>query len=81
MLLSECIWFCFRGLDRDAAGNVRIGDVIVSVGSQPIVRVEDLVAAVEQFNIGDQVPLGIRRGSQMVDIIVPLLREVDSVRR
>lgn len=68
--------FMARGLNRDATGNIRIGDIIVSVGGQPVVRVEDLVSAVEHFNVGDQVPLAVRRGNQTVSVIVPLLKEL-----
>ncbi|KAK9801377.1 hypothetical protein WJX73_003060 [Symbiochloris irregularis] len=70
-----------RGLHQDATGNIRIGDIIVSVGSQPVARVEDVVAAVEQFSIGDQVPLGVRRGSQVISVSVPLLKELGSAGR
>lgn len=66
----------YRGLSQDAMGNTRIGDIIVSVGSQPVVRVDDLQAAVEQFSVGDQVPLGVRRSNQVININVPLLQEV-----
>ena len=57
-------------------GNIIVGDVIVSVGGQPVVRIEDLVSAVEQFSVGDQVPLGVLRGGQIININVPLLKEL-----
>ena len=71
----------YRGLGRAATGHLRLGDIIVSVGSQPIVKLEDLVAAVEQFNVGDQVPLGLKRGNEVVNVNAPLLREVSAMSR
>ena len=65
-----------RGCYRDAAGNIRMGDIIISVGKKAIVQLEDLIAAVEQFSIGDQVPLGIRRGNDHLTVLVPLIKEL-----
>ncbi|KXZ46630.1 hypothetical protein GPECTOR_42g841 [Gonium pectorale] len=50
-----------RGLSVDAFGNYQLGDVIVAVGGQLLYGVEDLVSYVEQFQVGDQVPLTVHR--------------------
>ena len=55
-----------------------MGDIVVSVGPQQVVGVDDLHAAVEQFSLGDTVPLGIRRDGEVVVINVPLLKELDA---
>ena len=46
---------CCRGVRPDRFGNLQPGDVIVAVAGQPVSSVEDLVAYVEQFAVGDQV--------------------------
>lgn len=61
-------------------GKVVLGDVITAVGGQRIVSVEDLVSAIEQFSIGDRVPLTIRRDGRQLDIQVPLLAEQKAVK-
>ena len=57
------------------------------VGGQPVNSVEELISFVEQFQVGDQVPLTIHRYAsrtavdrlfKVMDVMVPLLREVKS---
>jgi hypothetical protein len=50
-----------RGVQRDEYGNVVLGDVIVGVRGQRVSTVEELVACVEQFSLGDQVPISLHR--------------------
>ena len=54
--------------------------MIVAVGGQKVVTVEDLVSAIERFNVGDQVPLQIRRDGKVLDMQVPLLAEQTAVK-
>ena len=65
-----------RGLTSGADGTVGVGDVIVSVAGQPVVGVDDVNSAMEQFNVGDTVALGIKRGADVVLVNVPLLKEL-----
>ncbi|KAK9810085.1 hypothetical protein WJX72_004555 [[Myrmecia] bisecta] len=66
-----------RGLRKDAQGNIVIGDVVVAVGAEHVSSVEDLVAAVERFNLGDLVPLTVKRGNQSVRKCVRLLKDIN----
>jgi S1-C subfamily serine protease len=49
------------GARVDEHNNVYLGDVIVKVAGQPVSSAEDLISVVEQFNLGDQVPLTLHR--------------------
>lgn len=49
------------GARVDENNNIYIGDVIVKVAGQPVQSAEDLISVVEQFNLGDQVPLTLHR--------------------
>ena len=71
MLVTSC-----RGISINAEGSPVIGDIVVSVGGQQVVGVDDLNAAIEQFSLGDTVPLGVRRGRDVIIINVPLLKEI-----
>lgn len=77
-----------RGVRQDDWGNIFLGDVIVQVGGQPVNAVEDLISMLEQFSVGDQVPLALHRygGTSHVDrtfaretVAVPLLKEVNDM--
>lgn len=50
-----------RGLRRDVYGSMLLGDVIVGVGGVRVSCVEDLLAFVEQFSVGDMVPVKLHR--------------------
>ena len=65
-----------RGITLNEEGSPVIGDIVVSVGGQQIVGVDDLNSAIEQFSVGDTVPLGVRRGREVITINVPLLKEL-----
>lgn len=56
-----------RGVDLQTG---EIGDVIVSVGDQPVQRVTDLTAALEQAGIGKKVDLKINRGGRSETVSV-----------
>ncbi|KAL6750928.1 trypsin-like cysteine/serine peptidase domain-containing protein [Haematococcus lacustris] len=73
-----------RGVTTDEYGNIRLGDVIVAVAGQRIDSVEDLTAYVEQFAVGDTVPLTLHRYTEeshlnrsfaVATAMVPLLQE------
>jgi S1-C subfamily serine protease len=77
-----------QGVELDGFGNVYLGDVIVSVGGSKVGSVEDLVAYVETFSVGDQVPLVVHRyggkagagkGFEVLQLAVPLLTEVKNL--
>ena len=65
-----------RGLTQAADGTVSIGDIIVSVGGQPVVGVDDVHSAMEAYSVGQHVALGIKRGREVLTVMVPLLQEV-----
>lgn len=49
-------------------GSVRLGDVLTHVNDQPVKQVEDLLAAIEELNGGDQVKLRVQREGSPNDI-------------
>eukprot|EP00882_Tetradesmus_deserticola_P008172 GHRQ01008617.1.p1 GENE.GHRQ01008617.1~~GHRQ01008617.1.p1 ORF type:complete len:244 (+),score=89.45 GHRQ01008617.1:746-1477(+) len=72
------------GARVDEHNNVYLGDVIVKVAGQPVASAEDLISVVEQFALGDQVPLTLHRYSsrtpidrnfKVADVMVPLTQE------
>lgn len=52
-----------RSTLRAPDGGVVIGDIILSVGGEPTVQVEDLLSAVEQRRIGEAVEVKVYRGA------------------
>lgn len=76
-----------RGVRVDGYGNIYLGDVIIRVGTADVKSVEDLVSYVETFQVGDQVPVTVRRYDstshldrrhRVEEILVPLLNEAKS---
>lgn len=61
-----------RGTSRDRAGNVILGDVIVSLDGSPVRRVEELLGALDSHRVGDTVTLGVKRGNASLDLKVRL---------
>jgi S1-C subfamily serine protease len=49
---------------RDAHGHIHLGDVIVAIDQKPIQNVNDLYAALEQYQVGDTVTLTILRNGE-----------------
>ncbi|GMH38725.1 hypothetical protein BSKO_06609 [Bryopsis sp. KO-2023] len=49
-----------RGVHQ-AAGQLYLGDVIVSVGGQEVTNVEEFLSTIEEFDVGDLVPLTVDR--------------------
>mmetsp|Transcript_5850 Transcript_5850/g.14558 ORF Transcript_5850/g.14558 Transcript_5850/m.14558 type:complete len:538 (-) Transcript_5850:358-1971(-) len=73
-----------RGVRSDAYGSLVLGDVIVGVGGVRVSCVEDLLAYVEHFSVGDTVPITIHRyegrgpldrAFTRLELPVPLLTE------
>ncbi|GAX75289.1 hypothetical protein CEUSTIGMA_g2734.t1 [Chlamydomonas eustigma] len=76
-----------KGVRMDGYGNIYLGDVITSVGASSVNTVEDLVSFVEAFQVGDQVPVIVRRYNstthmdrsfKVEQLAVPLLHEAKS---
>lgn len=72
------------GARVDEHNNVYLGDVIVKVAGQPVASAEDLISVVEQFALGDQVPLTLHRYNsqtplertfKVAEVMVPLTQE------
>lgn len=63
----------------NAAGEPVAGDLIVAVGGERVQSSEDIAAIVEQFSVGDQVPVTLLRGRQEVAVNVPLVELPDAV--
>ena len=56
-----------------AAGEPVPGDLVVAVGREAVRSSEDIAAIVEQFHVGDQVPVTVLRGRERIDMNVPLV--------
>ena len=57
----------------NASGEPVPGDLIVAVGGERVHSSEDVLAIVEQFSVGDQVPITLQRGSQRVQVNAPVV--------
>lgn len=75
---SACMWRC-RGFSVNAAGEPVPGDLVVAVGGERVQSSEDIAAIVEQFSVGDQVPVTLLRGREEVAVNVPLVELPDAV--
>ena len=65
-----------RGTQRDRYGRVRLGDIIVSVGGQPIRTTDDLWLALDRRRAGETVEVEILRDGQRRTLPVVLGRPV-----
>eukprot|EP00879_Flechtneria_rotunda_P015170 GHRR01015857.1.p1 GENE.GHRR01015857.1~~GHRR01015857.1.p1 ORF type:complete len:279 (+),score=81.68 GHRR01015857.1:851-1687(+) len=72
------------GVRVNENNNIYVADVIVKAAGQPVSSAEDLVSIVEQFNLGDQVPLTLHRYNsrtpfdrsfRVAKVMVPLINE------
>ncbi len=61
-----------RGTERDKAGHIRLGDVVVAVDGQQIDNGKQLHAAVQKHQVGDTITLTILRDDQRQDVKVTL---------
>jgi S1-C subfamily serine protease len=65
-----------RPTQRSITGDIRLGDLIVAIGDEPIGSIEDFFAALEERAPGDQVTLTILRDRQRRSVTVTLGQEV-----
>lgn len=61
-----------RGFSKNASGELVLGDLVLAVGGEPVQSCEDIIGIVEQFNVGDQVPFTVRRGTTQMTVNVPV---------
>jgi Zn-dependent M28 family amino/carboxypeptidase len=60
-----------KGSPADTAG-LKAGDIIVKLGESRIGSLEDFDSALRKFKAGDKVPVTVKRGDQMVTVMVTL---------
>jgi S1-C subfamily serine protease len=61
-----------RGARRDRSGRIHLGDIIVKVEGRPVQNANDLVLALEQYQVGDKVELEILREGRRMQVEVEL---------
>ena len=61
-----------RSTYRDNAGRTRIGDIITAVNDQPVGTFYELLVALEDYEVGDEVTLGILRENREVEVQITL---------
>lgn len=66
-----------RGLQRDAQGSPRVGDVIVGIDSKAVADPDDLADALDEFAVGDTVRVTLDRDGERV-VVPVVLQEVAS---
>jgi len=59
----------------DAAGNVVLGDIIVSIDGQSVKSSDDLYRILERFNVGDEVEVEVMRAGRSRTLKVRLQEE------
>ncbi|PVH35411.1 hypothetical protein PAHAL_7G177300 [Panicum hallii] len=57
---------------RGFAGNIVLGDVIIAVDGKPVKGKSDLLRVLDDYGVGDQVTLTVRRGAETLEVILPL---------
>lgn len=62
-----------RGVSQDVSGNVRLGDVIMTVDGEKMTDMDDLYRYLDKKQIGDTIQLGVYRAGQTTTIPVKLL--------
>ncbi len=68
------VLFVGENSNADQAG-ILTGDVLLALGEEKILGVDDLVTRLQTFNVGDRALIRLRRGMEEMDVDV-LLREV-----
>ncbi len=61
-----------RGTERNQAGKIQLGDVIVAIDGKPVNNGEDLHKALRDYKVGDTVTLTIVRDERRQDVKVTL---------
>jgi len=57
---------------RDPFGRIELGDIIVAINGQTLSRVDDLVAACDERQIGDKLRVTVKRGNMIRDVYITL---------
>jgi S1-C subfamily serine protease len=57
------------------------GDIIIAMGGRPISGMDDLIALLEEYSVGDDVPLTVIRDGDQMDVTVTLAERPTSVRQ
>ncbi|KAG2566667.1 protease Do-like 8, chloroplastic isoform X3 [Panicum virgatum] len=57
---------------RGFAGNIVLGDVITAVDGKPVKGKSDLLRVLDDYGVGDQVTLTVRRGDETLEVTLPL---------
>jgi S1-C subfamily serine protease len=61
-----------RGTTRDAAGRLVLGDIIVGINDDPIETADDLLNALEKYQVGDTVRVDIIRQNKRLRLPITL---------
>ncbi|CAO2035321.1 unnamed protein product [Urochloa humidicola] len=56
---------------RGFAGNIVLGDIIVAVDGKPVKGKSDLLRVLDDYGVGDQVTLTVRRGNETLELLRP----------
>ena len=75
--MSKAAGAACRGSSLNERGEPVPGDLIIAVGGERVQSSEDVLAIVEQFAIGDQVPMTLQRGNQQLQVNVPIVEIKD----
>ncbi|MEQ1921267.1 MAG: trypsin-like peptidase domain-containing protein [Pyrinomonadaceae bacterium] len=62
-----------KGVSQDMSGNVRLGDVIMTIDGEKMNDMDDLYRYLDKKQIGDTIQLGVYRAGQTTTIPVKLL--------
>lgn len=62
-----------EGLQQSWSGDVRLGDVIVAVGGEPIATIQDLILAFEDLGVGAQARITVERDGRERSVDVELI--------
>ncbi len=62
-----------KGVSQDMSGNVRLGDVIMTIDGEKMNTMDDLYRFLDKKQIGDTIKLGVYRAGQTTTIPVKLL--------
>ncbi|UVT22396.1 MAG: trypsin-like peptidase domain-containing protein [Nitrospira sp.] len=61
-----------KGARETVAGQIQLGDIVVSVGGKPVATADDLMDVMEEHKVGDQVSVEILRGNRREKVSVIL---------
>ncbi len=61
-----------QGTQRDRAGHIRLGDVILAIDGKEVNRGKDVFAILDRHNVGDVITLTILRNDERQEVKVTL---------